>query len=50
MRKEYNDRWNAPLVNPGFTMEEYELQHIRTRLEAEVKELEKSDKLKQGAR
>lgn len=24
MRKEYNDRWNAPLVNPGFTMAEYE--------------------------
>lgn len=24
MRKEYNDRWNAPLVNPAFTMAEYE--------------------------
>lgn len=23
-RKEYNDRWNAPLVNPGFTLAEYE--------------------------
>ena len=22
MRKEYNDRWNAPLVNPGFTVDE----------------------------
>lgn len=24
MRKEYNDRWNAPLVNPGVTLEDYE--------------------------
>lgn len=24
MRKEYNNRWDAPLVNPGFTMCEYE--------------------------
>lgn len=23
-RKEYNDRWFAPLVNPGFTLAEYE--------------------------
>lgn len=22
MRKEYNDRWNAPLVNPGFTIDD----------------------------
>lgn len=35
MRKEYNDRWNAPLVNPGFTMEEYELSRIRARFEAQ---------------
>ena len=24
MRKEYNDRWNAPIVNPGFTWGEYQ--------------------------
>lgn len=24
MRKEYNNRWDAPLVNPGFTLAEYE--------------------------
>ncbi len=24
MRKEYNNRWTAPLINSGFTMEEYE--------------------------
>lgn len=35
MRKEYNDRWNAPLVNPGFTMDEYELQRIKDRLKKE---------------
>lgn len=23
-RKEYDNRWDAELVNPGFTMEEYE--------------------------
>jgi hypothetical protein len=23
-RKEYNDRWNAPLVNPPITLGEYE--------------------------
>jgi hypothetical protein len=31
MRKEYNDRWNAPLVNPGFTLEQYEAQKIKAR-------------------
>src|SRR5271165_6446811 len=24
MRKEYNDRWNSPLVNPAITLGEYE--------------------------
>lgn len=24
MSKEYNDRWTKPLVNPGYTIEEYE--------------------------
>lgn len=23
-RKEYNDRWHAPLVNPAFTIDEYQ--------------------------
>jgi hypothetical protein len=36
MRKEYNDRHLAPLVNPGVTMEEYELQRIRSRFEKEM--------------
>jgi hypothetical protein len=36
MRKEYNDRWTAPLVNPGFTLEEYELQRIRDKFEKEI--------------
>jgi hypothetical protein len=25
-RKEYNDRWNAPLVNPAFTEGQYQAQ------------------------
>jgi hypothetical protein len=29
MRKEYNDRWNAPLVNPGFTEAEYQERKAR---------------------
>lgn len=24
MKNEYNDRWNKQIVNPGFTMAEYE--------------------------
>jgi hypothetical protein len=36
MRKEYNDRHLAPLVNPGFTLEEYELARIRDKFEKEV--------------
>lgn len=35
MRKEYNDRWNAPLVNPGFTMEQYENSRLDAAIEAE---------------
>lgn len=31
MRKEYNDRWNAPLVNPGFTLGEYEAERAKTK-------------------
>lgn len=30
-RKEYNDRWNAPLVNPGVTFEEYEEKRKKVR-------------------
>jgi hypothetical protein len=39
MRKEYNDRWNAPLVNPGFTEEEWQKRKEQERIEAE-KEIE----------
>ncbi len=28
MGKEYNNRWNAPLVNKGFTLAEYETNTI----------------------
>lgn len=35
MRKEYNDRWNAPLVNPGFTLPEYEAQRTKDAVQAE---------------
>lgn len=30
MRKEYNDRQNAVLVNPGITLGEYEAKKVRT--------------------
>lgn len=29
MRKEYNDRWNAPLVNPPITHGEYMAQRAK---------------------
>jgi hypothetical protein len=31
-RKEYNDRWTAKLVNPGFTLAEYENERKKDRL------------------
>lgn len=27
MRKEYNNRWDAPLVNPGFTIDDSGVKH-----------------------
>lgn len=33
MRKEYNDRWNAQLVNPGFTLDQYEKERTKHRRE-----------------
>jgi hypothetical protein len=32
MSKEYNDRWNKKLVNPGFTLEQYEKERQKERL------------------
>jgi len=45
MSKEYLDRWNKPLVNPGFTMEHYEAE----RSEFSQEEVDRLVKISQDA-
>lgn len=40
-RKEYNDRWNSPIVNPGFTLAEYEAE--REKAKAPPREIQPED-------
>lgn len=48
MRKEYNDRWNASLVNPCFTLPEYEASKANGFLRSESLERKFNAKIKES--
>ena len=52
--KEYNNRWNKSLVNPGFTMQEYTAldlstweKAIKTELKGDIEVIDISDQFKE---